>query len=131
MEEGAASPKVSRKFPRVNLSLRADSRILVSDTNPEWFSPDIKNLGGGGLTFTFPAPIPVGTQLQMQLHHYKDNIDLIGTIVWTKKTRDRDGLRFTSEFTSGIEFTEISNDNLAGINRILNTYLNTSANQNI
>ena len=112
-------PNSKRKFRRVDLELRADSQILLPDAEPEWFYPNIKTLGGGGLTFDFPAPFPVGTELKMRVYYYTDEIDLTGKIVWT----NRIGEMRVCVFKSGLEFTKISEQNLARINHIIDIHL--------
>lgn len=116
MQQESASSSRDRKFPRVNLKLRADSRILLPDTNLEWFYPNITNLGGGGLTFDFPTSFPVGTELQMRVFCNTDEIDLTGKVIWTNKIGDFRHITFNC----GITYTNISEENLARINRILN-----------
>jgi PilZ domain-containing protein len=124
MELEPAISKRDRKYPRVNVKLRADSRIRLPDMNPEWFSPNITNLGGGGLTFDFPTIFPLGTLLQMHLFCNTDEIDLVGKVIWTNKIGDFRNITFNC----GIMYTNISQDNQAKINRIVSVHVGGTGN---
>ena len=124
MEREPAISRRDRKFSRVNVKLRADTRIRLPDMNPEWFSPNITNLGGGGLTFDFPTSFPVGTELQMHLFCNTNEIDLVGKVIWTNKIGE---FRYIT-FNCGIMYTNISQDNLAKINRILSVHIGSTLN---
>ena len=124
MEKEPAIFRRERKFPRVNVNLRADSRIRLPDSNPEWFSPNITNLGGGGLAFDFPTSFPAGTELQMHLFCNTDEIDLVGKVIWTDKIDEFRNITFNC----GIMYSNISQDNLAKINRILSVQIGNTGN---
>lgn len=99
--------------------MRTNSCLLDRKKEKERLSPQVKTLGGGGLTFVHTAALSVGTELQMRLHYYTDEIDLIGRVVWINKVENER----ETEFKCGLKYTAISEDNLARINHILNIHL--------
>jgi len=80
-------------------------------------SHNIKSLGGGGLMFISPVPLNIGTRLEMTIFNFMVQINFIAEVIWTRKVTEPK----PSQFQYGVIFSEISDENLVEISRILNS----------
>ena len=109
-----------RRYPRVNLELKVDFRVLLHENEKDRISLNTISLGGGGLMFLSPNKLPTGTRLEMRLYHYAHVIKFIAEVAWTEHLVGTE----TSDFKCGLEFVKISQDDLLHIHHILETHQN-------
>ena|ERR1700693_3302428 len=89
-----------RKFPRINLEMEGDFRILMLEKDQECHSGHIKTLGGGGLMLIAPLLLSEGTPLQVRIFHPAEPIMLNALVVWAKGLGENEG----SGFKTGLKF---------------------------
>ncbi|MHB8482709.1 MAG: PilZ domain-containing protein [Nitrospiria bacterium] len=104
-----------RRYPRVNLNLKADFRILHPGKTKDRVELNTTSLGGGGLMIRSPVQLQKGTRVEMRLFHYAHVIEFVAEVAWTEK---RIGTK-TASFKCGLEYVKISQDGLLDIHHIL------------
>ena len=111
-----------RKYPRVNMELGADFKVVFPSENraQEKLTTMVETLGGGGLMFVSPIPLSPGIQIDMRLYYDTRVIPIVAEVVWTEPEAETENNRFRC----GLEFTFISRDDLLHIHDILFKQLN-------
>jgi uncharacterized membrane protein len=117
MSTTSGSIVYSRRHPRVNVELPADFRILLPNKDLDRHSQNIKSVSGGGLMFISPVPLTIGTRLEMTIYNFIVQINFIAEVIWIQKVLDAK----PSQFKYGLMFSQISDENLVQISRILNS----------
>ena len=107
-----------RRYPRVNLKLKANFRILQPEKEKDRVELNTVSLGGGGLMIQSPVHLQTGTRVEMRLFHYAHVIEFVAEVTWTKK---QVGAK-TAHFKCGLEYVKISQDSLLDIHHILETH---------
>jgi hypothetical protein len=115
METETEPEATRRRFRRLPVELKTDLRVLLPEMDQERIHLHTCSLGGGGLMFTSPLHLKVGTLLQMRLFYYARQIEFSAEVVWTGKG---------AGFQCGVQFTQISQDDLLEIHQILETCQN-------
>lgn len=69
--------------------------------------------------FISPFPLNTGTEIEMTVYDLAMQIHFIAKVIWTEKVLDKPA----SRYKCGLVFTEISDENLVEINRILSSNL--------
>ena len=67
--------------------------------------------------FISPFPLNVGTRIEMTVYNFAVQIHFIAEIIWTQKVLEKPA----SRYKCGLVFSQISDDDLVQINRILNS----------
>lgn len=83
-----------RKFPRINLEMNGDCRILMPEKDQERYPSHIKTLGGGGLMLISPLLLSEGTPLQVRIFHPAGPITLNACVVWAETLGKDEGTGF-------------------------------------
>ena len=116
----SGSIEYDRRYPRVNLELKADFRILLPQNEKDRFELQTKSLGGGGLMFLSPVKLSSGTRVEIRLFYYAHVIQFIAEVVWTEQLVGTE----TADFKCGLEYVKISQDDLLNIHQILENHRN-------
>ena len=106
----------ARNYPRINVEIPVNFRILLSEKELEGLSQTIENLSAGGLMFASPVPLTIGTRLEMKFKGSTGQIIFTAQVTWTEPVFENQ----TSKFKCGLMFTEISDENMVQIYQILN-----------
>lgn len=101
-----------RKYMRLQANVEVKYMIIGKPGTINVFS---KNISAGGLCITAGEQITNNTPLQLEIKipDLKDPIRAIARVVWQKKFAERP----EGDFTTGIEFTGISDFDRFNINR--------------
>ncbi|MFI5304010.1 MAG: HD domain-containing phosphohydrolase [Nitrospiria bacterium] len=93
----------NRKFPRVNIEVKGDFRILHSEDNKEVekvHAFKAKAIGRGGMMMISPVTVGVETPLRIRLFPFSQTILLVAKVVWTKPIEEKE----SKNFKIGLEF---------------------------
>ncbi len=102
----------SRKFVRINSDFNVWYQTLDED-DMSFGKPLSKNISAGGIQLEMEEPETVGAYLLLKFNvpEYDNKINARGRIVWVKKGE-------SGNYEVGIEFLEISRDDMAAINNL-------------
>jgi hypothetical protein len=120
METPTEPEATRRRFRRLPVELKTDLRVLLPEMDQKRIHLHTCSLGGGGVMFTSPVFLKVGTLLQMRLFYYAHQIEFSAEVVWSGKGAGRK----EAGFQCGVQFTQISQEDLLEIHQILETCQN-------
>ncbi len=116
MEQQKGKPlKERRKYLRLEASVKVKYTVIGKPGTIKVFS---KNISAGGLALLLDEQLAIDTplQLQIKLPDLKASIRAIAQVVWQKDFESA-GVEPKVHFTTGIEFTGISDFDRFNINR--------------
>jgi HD-GYP domain-containing protein (c-di-GMP phosphodiesterase class II) len=111
-KESPSKVKVGhRKFPRVNIEIKGEFRILYPENNEgieKVFAIKARAIGRGGMMMFSPINVGEKTPLQVRLFPFSQTITLNAKVAWTKPVGAKDslgfkiGLEFDSKFQASL-----------------------------
>jgi hypothetical protein len=110
-----------RKFPRTEMVLKVDFRILGEKMKRE--QTFTKILGGGGLMMTTPSHLATGTKVEMNIYHDSFVIPFEAEVVWIDPAEETE----TSEYRCGFQYLTDSNNGLMHLQYLVQSKLQASA----
>jgi len=109
-----------RKYPRLNFNVEVAYK-KIGRQDAVQTSAHSKNIGAGGICIVFLEKMEVGDHLSLRFSLPDDNEDVLtakGVVVWVEEY-SVGGLSTSTAYDSGIEFTDISDEDKDKINKFV------------
>jgi len=113
-----------RDFVRLNLNVRVDWKKIIETSDFVGEFPDAtRNISAGGLCLSMDERLQIGDKLQLRMKLPSEKIiNAQGRVVWIREF-EINSREYKKTFDTGIEFTEIRDEDREKINKFVLTYL--------
>ena len=91
-----------RKYPRVDVHIKADYQIIPPVNPDERISVDTKNISIGGLMFYTTHPITIGSHLDIRLYLKKESVNFTAVVKWLAEWPVSD--KYEQVYSVGLEY---------------------------